>query len=504
MALVRKELVRPTQAQLAGDDAFRFRHLLIRDAAYDALPKAARAELHERFADWLAERAADLVEYDEIAGYHLEQAHGYRVELGVADDHTERLARRAADRLVAAGERAFARRDVAAAIGLLEHTLALLPVERRPLEVELKLVDAYMFAGDLARSLELADALIARAAADGDRSHELRARLARAGVAQQAEAQSGEDLRHLAEEAIRVFENADDDAGLAAAWFALAQVEHVACCFRAREHALQRAREHAARAGDAGLEQTMLVWTASAYTHGPFHVEEGLAWFEEHAELAVHAPVVLNLYAGVWAMQGDFTRARELLARGREGARELGQRLFVAEGSMEGASVELLAGEAERSAELALSGCAELEALGERGWLSTLAGQAAEALYRLGRDEEAQQWTDVAEQTGAEDDIATQVLLRQVRAKLSARRGEHSEAERLAREAVALAEPTDMLPAKADAYVDLAHVLATARHRDEAFDALEEAAALYREKGHVVGLRNTERLLDELGPPAAL
>ena len=73
-ALVRKELIRPTKAQLAGQDGFRFRHLLIRDAAYDALPKAARAELHERFAVWLEEHGAGLVELDETLGYHLEQA----------------------------------------------------------------------------------------------------------------------------------------------------------------------------------------------------------------------------------------------------------------------------------------------------------------------------------------------------------------------------------------------------------------------------------------------
>ena len=83
-ALVRKELIRPDKAQLLGEDGFRFRHLLIRDAAYDALPKAVRADLHERFAAWLEERGADLVELDEILGYHLEQASSYRVELGHA------------------------------------------------------------------------------------------------------------------------------------------------------------------------------------------------------------------------------------------------------------------------------------------------------------------------------------------------------------------------------------------------------------------------------------
>ena len=90
--LTRKDLIRPDQAQLPGDDGFRFRHLLIRDAAYEALPKSTRVELHRRFAEWLAERGADLVELDEILGYHFEQARGYAAELGLVE--RERRARR--------------------------------------------------------------------------------------------------------------------------------------------------------------------------------------------------------------------------------------------------------------------------------------------------------------------------------------------------------------------------------------------------------------------------
>ena len=54
-ALARKQLITPDKAQISGEDGFRFRHILIRDAAYDALPKAARADLHARFAGWLEE-----------------------------------------------------------------------------------------------------------------------------------------------------------------------------------------------------------------------------------------------------------------------------------------------------------------------------------------------------------------------------------------------------------------------------------------------------------------
>ena len=101
--------MRPDRTQLPGDDAFRFRHLLIRDAAYDGLPKSARAELHERFAAWLEAHGAELIELDEILGFHLEQAHRYRSELGLGGEETGSLARRAAKRLTAAGERALLR-----------------------------------------------------------------------------------------------------------------------------------------------------------------------------------------------------------------------------------------------------------------------------------------------------------------------------------------------------------------------------------------------------------
>ena len=89
-----RELLRPDGSLFPGEDAFRFRHLLIRDAAYDALPKATRAALHERFAGWIAERGADLVELDEVVGYHLEQAYRYRVELGPGGEAARELCRR--------------------------------------------------------------------------------------------------------------------------------------------------------------------------------------------------------------------------------------------------------------------------------------------------------------------------------------------------------------------------------------------------------------------------
>ena len=111
----------------AGDDAFRFRHMLIRDAAYDGLPKAIRAELHERFAEWLESHGRDLLEFDEILGYHLEQAYTYRRELGASGEAGAALAERAAGPLARSGRRASARGDAPAAVRLFRRAAALLP-----------------------------------------------------------------------------------------------------------------------------------------------------------------------------------------------------------------------------------------------------------------------------------------------------------------------------------------------------------------------------------------
>src|SRR5919201_4047913 len=104
LTLVRKELIRPGEAVFPGDDAFSFGHILIRDAAYAAMPKELRAQLHERYADWLERQAGDRIrEYEEIIGFHLEQAYHHRAELGPIDPPTEQLGLRAAHHLAAAG-----------------------------------------------------------------------------------------------------------------------------------------------------------------------------------------------------------------------------------------------------------------------------------------------------------------------------------------------------------------------------------------------------------------
>ena len=124
-SLVRKELVRPDRPRLPGEDAFRFRHLLIRDAAYEGLAKSVRAELHERFAEWLELQGGDLVELDEIVGYHLEQAYLYAEERALAWFTTTARTRPpgCGAAAPAAGRRAFARSDATAQVNLFGRAL---------------------------------------------------------------------------------------------------------------------------------------------------------------------------------------------------------------------------------------------------------------------------------------------------------------------------------------------------------------------------------------------
>ena len=111
--LTRREFVAPDRAELAGREAYRFRHQLIRDAAYQAIAKQSRAELHERFANWLEKAlGARIDEYRTIVGYHLEQAARYRRELDPTDPQLADLERRAIDQLGAAGTAALDRADV--------------------------------------------------------------------------------------------------------------------------------------------------------------------------------------------------------------------------------------------------------------------------------------------------------------------------------------------------------------------------------------------------------
>ncbi len=211
-SLSRKELIRQQRDSSPQDPWFRFRHILIRDAAYDSMPKARRSQLHEQFADWLERDMGDRVrEVEEILGYHLERATLLRVEIGLPAD--TRVAARAGRLLSAAGARALGREDMPAARRLLGRASTLLPADDPArLEALRGLAAALWATGDFARAEAMLDEVIDSAVASGDRRIEWSARLARAGF----HPGSGE-VEATAAQAIGVFEELGDELGLARA-----------------------------------------------------------------------------------------------------------------------------------------------------------------------------------------------------------------------------------------------------------------------------------------------
>ena len=500
-ALVRKELLRHERPQFEGEDAFGFRHILIRDAAYEALPKRTRAELHERFAGWLDQHGGALVEREELVGYHLEQSYRYATELGAADAHALDAAARAADLLTVAGRRAFARGDMAAAAGLLGRAAALLEIDPpRRLELLPELGRALRFAGHADDAEAILREAVEKATATGDRRLVLLSRVEHAFLRLNTDpGVATEDTIGVAEEALTVFEELGDEAALARAWALIGHANWLLCRSERMEDAFTRALESTRRAGDPREEGWILRMLALVYCHGPTPVEQAIARCEEILELGRgHAAIEVSTrakIAGLEAMRGRFELARELYLRCRAVGEEFGVGPVLAALPNYSGPIELLAGDPEAAEQELRAGCRALEELGETSVLSTAEALLARTLERTGQLDEAEDQTVLSERNASRDDLASQTTWRGVRSRIFARRGEFERARQLAREAVSIADRTDFLVWRGEALLDLAEVHRLAGDSASFVRAANDALLLFEAKGHVVLAEQTRALL---------
>jgi DNA-binding SARP family transcriptional activator len=506
--LTRKQLIQPDKAPFGAEEGYSFRHGLIHETAYLAIPKSERARLHELFGDWLEHAGGRLAaEYEEIIGYHLEQAYRYRTELGATAESQGALAERAALHLAGAGRRAYARGDLPAAVNLLSRAVSLMR-DDDPLRLE-RLVDlgeALREIGDFDWARSVLEEAMSSASARQDSVTASHARI----VLRRIKGQLGETAVHElvedAERAIGVFEPARDERGLGKAWHLLAFSALFECRAGTAEAAARRAVEHARRAGDNRTEAHGLGLLAACTLLGPTSVGDGLrTWEDILAEPPAQRRILATAcraLAGLNAMAGRFDEAREYVRRDKEILAELGLRLSAAGAAEVYGLVEQLAGNMEAAADEFERGCQVFEEVGERSGLSTLACHAAEACCNLGRYDVARRLSVTGEETATSDDLASQMLWRAARARCAAAAGDLNEAERLAREGVAVAERTDFIVMHATTLRSLAEVLLKREDASGAAAATRAALELYERKGNVVAAKGTRAALLVIAPSA--
>ena len=504
--LVRKDLIRPDADVSFGEDSFRFGHLLIRDVAYESLPKRARAALHERFAGWVADRAGERsAEYDEIIGYHAELAHRYLRELAPTDERIAALGVTAAGRLASAGERALARGDMPATRNLLSRAVSLHPAtDARRVGLLMMLANALSEGGSLGDALRAYEEAIEGARAIGDVRGELLAVIRRVTVHMLSSATATHHEALAEAERLRpLFEAMDDDTGLAETFRVIGIVHIWAGRCQDAIEVLGMAQAHARRAGDRRLERDLMFWECLAIREGPMPAEDGLrrirARSADYAEEAVLQDWTPAYLSELEAMRGRFAEARSLAEESISVAKELGLEVKLAAGLLRAkAFVEWLSGNLAAAENVLRQGVDILVRIKDVGHLASVAPDLALVLLDMeGRDQEALRVLELGEAGMIEEDVDAQVRARSARARLHARLGDVVLAERYAREAVARAWATDYANLRALSVEALADVLHRAGRIDESAEALERAIEVQDAKGNIVAAEADRRLLAE-------
>ena len=486
-----------------GESAFAFRHVLVQQAVYRSAPKRLRAELHERFADRLERSAADLADLDEFVGYHLEQAHRFRTELGESDRRTARLAEDGGRRLGEAGIRALKRGDMHATTNLLRRATSLLEADS---SLRRALLCDYGIARYASREPELAIELLSAAATAaqraGDQHIGSRARIELEYVLlRRQQTKTAKDLLDAITDGIPIFESIGDRRALGRAWLLFGWVRGGrGCNHREWAEGSRRALEYYKAAG--WPISICLGELAGALCWGPMPVVDAIAecqqLLRDEGSDRVGAAFVCTFLGGLVAQVGDFERARALVESSRATLGDLGLRdatgTYCAPVLGE---VALLAGDAPTAIQVFRKLCGELERSQQLSRLASAASDLGEALAMQGNLEEAEEWTRVAEQYAAPDDHHAQLRWRPIRATIYARRGAFAVAEELAREGVALSASTDDLNRQAKALRDLGVVLRLAGRNYEARTILEAASSRYEQKGNLVGAAHVRSLQDE-------
>ena len=489
--LVQRGLLQATNS-LPGV-TFRFRHLLIRDAAYMELTSELRAGLHETFAQWDEMNAGErLQEIQEIIGYHLECAHTAHVEAGDSDpEQLAELAVRAARHLSAAGRRSWAAQESRAAANLLGRAAALLPESDhdRP-DVLCDWGVALMEFGEW-ESAHVALAEAIQAAEDrGDVSSIWRARLEEADLRSYRDqfSISASTMISLADEAIAALEPVGDRATHARALELKGDALHVT-------GQAGLAAEAYRQAGDLAPESRLGEGHAAfGSIDDPAPVQGLIVQLEDQGDS--RDPHVLASLAYLYALDDRFGQSRSIAAQALKSAEELGSRWLLASVAMYAGQSFLLQATPDEAERVLRQGIRILESIGDAGMMPTAAALLADAVLEQGRTAEALQWLDRTIELSTEDDVASQVLWRRLRARIDLSRGALDHAWELGTESVERADRTDWLNLRGDAHLGFAHVLSARGDSRAAAREGQVALDAYERKGNRIGAGAAHRFVE--------
>ncbi|MGE5765140.1 MAG: ATP-binding protein, partial [Mycobacterium leprae] len=490
--LVHRDLIRRETDVSLDDEAFRFRHLLLRETAYRSLTNHERAELHERCASWLEQRArGHLVSYDELAGYHLEQACRNRVGLGSMDVEALELARRAAVSLGTAGRKAFGRRDMPAAVNLLSRAVALLfPEDDARLALLPDLAAALIELGDLRRAERLLEEALATAVAHrhGDIADQARQVLY---VLHRFTGSAPIEPYPENPEAGGKPRRAPGSEGLAAGWTLLSAPGLVEAREAAEGEDTRRVGQAEPLADAFDPLGILLLLDETPVPEGERRCRDELA---RPGITPTHEARLLTSLAGLRAEEGNFDEARTLLRQVAGIFEGLGLRLRAAATAYVAGLVELWADDPGAAEAAMAPACTGAERMGDRYVTSRLLALRGRAAYDAGRYAEAEEMGRQADELAAAGDDLAHAIARAVHGKARVRRGDTQAGVQLVREAVWTVEGTELLGVRGETLADLGEVLLLAGRPDEGEDCLSAASTAFARKGDLAAVGRIERL----------
>jgi predicted ATPase/class 3 adenylate cyclase len=499
-ALTRKEMIRPLDQDPGGELTFGFRHILIRDAAYDSISKERRADLHLDFADWMQTTVpVDGVGFAEILAHHLSLAHRNKRDLGSPPEVLHPIASQAARQYEISGERALARSDFPAAAKLLRNGAALVVDPMESSFLLLLLAEVLYLQGCSEEALEYLDQISDSTDELMNTRTEIVRTLILASMGDRSAVRRGQELGRAS---VPLFEAADDLRWVARAWTLATYSYNVLGETAEQIDAAERAVAAAVAADDRHVELQARTWLGAAHAHGFTPVDEVLTFIESQR---ASTPDALGFQGFLFVIQGlmrsligQFEEARDDVGRAIELTEELGLS-FLADlrrGTL--AWVEMVAGDYEECCRQLRDLRERLERHGDKLYLSTFLAQEADCLCELGRYEDAETAALYSREITAPDDVASAAGWRGALARVLVARGDIEASNRLLAEGAEILLPTETFY-RADFSVQAAKVHLVAGDVEEARRCFAAARKDFARKGATACVASVDSWAAPLG-----